>query len=68
MSRILFICSVILCISGCGGPMFTNLGNGVGVPAESIDDYAEANEMPRSEAKKRMLAEWNEKQQTGSGS
>ena len=48
-------------IFGCTGPTFTNLGNGVGVPTESIDSYAKANGISRDDAKKRMLDESNQK-------
>jgi hypothetical protein len=42
---------------GCSGPMFTHLGNGVGVPSESIDNYAKANGISRDEARQKMLEE-----------
>lgn len=42
---------------GCSGPRFTNLGNGVGVPSESIDNYAKANGLSRDEARQKMLEE-----------
>jgi len=50
-------------IFGCSGPTLTILGNGVGVPAESIDTYAKANGISRDEAKQRMLEESNQKRQ-----
>ncbi|MCM2374487.1 hypothetical protein [Aporhodopirellula aestuarii] len=48
---------------GCSGPKFTNLGNGVGVPSESIDSNAIANGISRDEAKQSMLEESNGKRQ-----
>ncbi len=50
-------------IFGCSGPTFTNLGNGVGVPTESIDSYAKGNGISRDEAKQRVLEESNQKRQ-----
>ena len=50
-------------IFGCSGPTFTNLGNGVGVPRESIDRYAKANGISQDEARQRMLEESNQKRQ-----
>ncbi|MHB1037343.1 MAG: hypothetical protein ACYC35_22680 [Pirellulales bacterium] len=42
---------------GCTGPAFTNLGNGVGVPSESIDQYAKTHGITREEARARMRTE-----------
>ena len=50
--KIVFFAMILL--AGCGGPTFTNLGNGVGVPPEVIEDYAAANEITREEARSRM--------------
>lgn len=50
-------------IVGCSGPTFTNLGNGVGVPTESIDSYAKANGISRDEARQQMLEQSNEQRQ-----
>lgn len=41
---------LLLALIGCAGPNFTHLGNGVGVPSESIDAYAEENQVSREEA------------------
>lgn len=61
MIRLFLSCFAIVFICGCGGRYFTDLGNGVGVPTASIDDYAEANGISRDEATKRMLEESNKK-------
>lgn len=47
-------------VFGCARPDFTNLGNGVGVPPEGIDEYAKAHSISRAEARDRMLEEFNE--------
>ena len=36
-------CGRVILLVGCGGPDFTDLGNGVGVPTGTIADYAAAN-------------------------
>jgi len=53
---------VLIC--GCSGPTFTDLGNGVGVPTGSIEEYANENGIERNEARKQMLDESNEKNET----
>ena len=60
--RLALLIAVAL-IFGCSGPTFTNLGNGVGVPTESIDSYARAKGVSRNEARQRMLDESNQKRQ-----
>ncbi len=60
--RLAFLIAVTF-FSGCSGPTFTNLGNGVGVPTESIDNYATANGISRDEARQRMLEESNRNRQ-----
>lgn len=49
--------------SGCSGPKFIDLGNGVGVPTESIDAYAKDHGISRKAAKQRMLEESNQNRQ-----
>ena len=52
--------SVVVCASllvGCGGPTFTNLGNGVGVPVETLNEYAQEHEVTRAEARVLLKAE-----------
>ena len=39
---------------GCGGPTFTNLGNGVGVPVETIERYAAEHGVSRAEARTQL--------------
>ncbi len=54
--RSLFLVTSILAVSlGCGGPTFTNIGNGVGVPSDHIDKVADENNITRDEAKQRIL-------------
>lgn len=45
---------------GCGGPVFTNLGNGAAVPAESIEKYAEEHGVTRAAAREQIRAEVDE--------
>lgn len=61
MIRLLLVGFTIVLCCGCGGPVFTNLGNGVGVPTGAIDDYANANGISRDAAQNRMLEESNQK-------
>ena len=47
-----YLCVVLFgIVVGCGGPTFTNLGNGVAVPLESIDEYASEHGVTRAEAR-----------------
>jgi hypothetical protein len=39
---------------GCNGPTFSNLGNGVGVPPESINAYAVEQDVAQAEARTRL--------------
>lgn len=57
MSHLKLICFAMIILAGCCGPTFTNLGNNVGVPTESIEDYAAAHGITRGEAIARMRAE-----------
>ena len=53
-----YLCVVLLgIVVGCGGPAFTNLGNGVGVPFESIDKYASEHGVTRAEARAQLRIE-----------
>jgi hypothetical protein len=63
MTRSFLICFAVVVICGCSGPTFTNLGNGIGVPTGSIEEYAESNGISRDEARQRMLEESNERKQ-----
>jgi hypothetical protein len=67
MIRLFLIGFTIVICCGCGGPVFTNLGNGVGVPTGAIDDYAKANGISRDEAQYRMLKGSNQKIQIHNG-
>ena len=44
-------------VVGCGGPTFTNLGNGVAVPFESIDKYASEHGVTHAEARAQLRIE-----------
>ena len=46
--------SLLFAVLGCCGPTFTDLGNGVGVPSESIDKYAASHGISREEARAQM--------------
>jgi len=50
---VLFLVGVL----GCGGHVFTNLGNGVGVPSESIAEYAARHGVTGAEARAQMRIE-----------
>jgi len=67
MVRLMRICFMLAFTCGCSDRYFTNLGNGVGVPTESIEEYAESNGISRDEARKRMLDESNRKKQIQDG-
>lgn len=41
-------------VIGCGGPTFTDLGNGVAVPLESIEKYASEHGVTRAEARAQL--------------
>lgn len=45
---------LLVVVSGCSGPTFTNLGNGVAVPSESIDRYANEHGITRAEARLKL--------------
>lgn len=51
-------CGVVV---GCGGPNFTNLGNGVAVPIESVDRYVIEHGVTRTEARARLRAELDQR-------
>ncbi len=57
MSRSTLMSFAMIFLVGCGGPTFTNLGNGVGVPSEAIADYATANGLTHDVARARMRVE-----------
>ena len=42
---------LLVVVVGCVGPTFTDLGNGVAVPVESIDRYARKHGVTRAEAR-----------------
>jgi hypothetical protein len=48
---------VMAAMLGCTAPTFTDLGNGVGVPVESIDEYARSRGVSRAQARAQMRAE-----------
>ena len=52
-----FLLTAMCC--GCAGPNFTDLGNGTGVPTESIDRHAADQGISREEAKKQILDQLN---------
>lgn len=53
-----YIVIVLFCfLSGCSGPTFTNLGNGVAVPVESIDRYAAENGLTPAQAQTQLRRE-----------
>ena len=60
MSRLKPIFFAMILVGGCGGSTFTNLGNGVGVPSDTIDDYAAANEITRGEARARLRKDFDQ--------
>ena len=45
---------LLVVVAGCAGPTFTNLGNGVAVPAESIETYATEHGVTRAEARSQL--------------
>ncbi len=49
-----FTLPLLVVVAGCAGPTFTNLGNGVGVPAESIEKYATEHGVTRAEARSQL--------------
>lgn len=53
------IYGLVLCLllGGCSSRTFTDLGNGTGVPTESLAKYAEEHGLSRDEARKAMMAE-----------
>jgi hypothetical protein len=57
MSRLMLMSFAMILFVGCGGPTFTNLGNGVGVPSGAIADHAATNGLTHDEARSRMRAE-----------
>jgi diaminopimelate decarboxylase len=53
-----YLCVVLFgIVVGCGGSTFTNLGNGVAVPFESIDKYASEHGVTRAEARVQLRIE-----------
>ena len=60
MARSTLVVFAMMFLGGCGGPIFTNLGNGVGVPPASIDDHATANGITGEEARARMLEDFEQ--------
>ncbi len=71
-----FVASILFAsVLGCNGRTFknvglgrdrtfTNIGNGVGIPAESIEDYARAHGVSRGEARVQMRAQSDERRIT----
>lgn len=55
--RILISVMLLAVSGGCAGRYFTNLGNNVGVPAKTIDQYAATRGITRAEARARLRAE-----------
>ena len=54
--RILIVALFALAL-GCNGPTFSDLGNGVGVPTESINAYAVEHGITRADARNRLRAD-----------
>jgi hypothetical protein len=50
------VCILIVFV-GCSGPKFTDLGNGMGVPIESVDLYAKEHGVTREEARAQLRIE-----------
>jgi len=63
MVRLMLICFMFALTCGCSGRYFTNLGKGVAIPTESIEEYVESNGISGDEARKRMLEESKQKKQ-----
>ena len=57
MFRLILVSFAMVVLGGCRGPTFIDLGNGVGVPSESIDNYASAKGITRAEARVRLRVE-----------
>ena len=54
MFRVLITPLALLSLVGCAGPTFADLGNGVAVPSQSIDEHAAANGLTRAQARMQM--------------
>lgn len=52
----LMLC-LLTAVLGCSGRTFTNLGNGVGVPSESIDNYAKEHGVTPAQARAHFRSE-----------
>ena len=52
---------LLVVVAGCAGPTFTNLGNGVGVTAESIEKYATEHGVTRAEARSQLRKQSDDK-------
>ena len=52
-----FVLLVLVVITGCAERMFTDLGNGTGVPAQSVKAYAREHGVTEAQARKAMLAD-----------
>ena len=59
MRKILLATGMLAACLGCGGPTFTDVGNGVGVPTGHIDKVADENNITRDEARERILNDIN---------
>ena len=47
---------LLICIAGCAARSFQDLGNGTGVPTESIEKYAEEHSISREQARQEIRA------------
>lgn len=45
---------LLVVVAGCARPTFTDLGNGVAVPVESIESYATDHGVSRAEARSQL--------------
>ncbi len=53
-----YVALILFCIiSGCSVPTFTNLGNGVAVPVNSIDKYASEHGVTHAEARAQLRSD-----------
>ena len=54
--RICFVAILFaMCLCGCAGKNFTNLGNGTGVPNETIDAYVKEHDVSREQARLELI-------------
>ena len=51
MSRSILVPFALVLFAGCANRTFTDLGGGVGVPSESIAEYAEAHGLSHDDAR-----------------